>query len=42
MICNVEGCDTEAIATLIGADGYATGYRCRDCLEFDLDGRADR
>jgi hypothetical protein len=34
--CNVEGCADEAIAALVGEDGYETAYRCRDCLVFDL------
>jgi hypothetical protein len=34
--CNVEGCEADAIATIVGADGYRPGYRCRDCLVFDL------
>lgn len=35
--CNVEGCDEEAVGAVIGEDGYAMAYRCRNCLAFDLD-----
>ena len=34
--CNVEGCADEAVASLVGEDGYATAYRCVDCLCLDL------
>ena len=34
--CNVEGCADEAVASLVGEDGYANAYRCRGCLVFDL------
>jgi len=34
--CNVEGCDDRAVASLVGEDGYATAYRCVDCLCLDL------
>jgi len=40
--CNVDGCDDAAVAKLVGADGYAKAYRCRDCLESDLDLREPR
>mgnify|MGYP006278304455 CR=1 FL=1 len=35
--CNVEGCSDHAVAAIVGEDGYATAYRCRDCLVLDLD-----
>jgi hypothetical protein len=36
--CNVEGCEDDAVAAIVGEDGYATAYRCRDCLVFDKEG----
>ena len=38
--CNVEGCADEAVASLVGEDGYANAYRCLDCLCLDLGLRA--
>ena len=34
--CNVDGCDDDAVAAIVGEGGYDTAYRCRDCLVFDL------
>ena len=36
--CNVEGCDDEAVAAIVGEDGYRPAYRCVECLETDLEG----
>jgi hypothetical protein len=35
--CNVDGCDERAVASIVGADGYQRAYRCRACLQVDLD-----
>ena len=35
--CNVEDCSERAVAAIVGEDGYATAYRCRDHLVHDLD-----
>jgi len=40
--CNVDGCNDRAIATIVGEDGYADAYRCRDCLCCDLNLREAR
>lgn len=40
--CNVDGCVDPAVAKLVGEDGYERAYRCRDCLESDLDLRKPR
>jgi len=34
--CNVDDCDDDAVASIVGEDGYADAYRCIDCLCADL------
>lgn len=40
--CAVDGCERNAVAKLVGEDGYEKAYRCRACLAFDLDMRDTR
>lgn len=34
--CNVEDCGEEAVATIVGENGYRPAYRCTACLCTDL------
>jgi hypothetical protein len=36
MTCNRDGCEAEAVANLLGHDGYQKAARCKDHLVLDL------